>query len=163
VFASLGALCYGSSPILARFALEHTGPSTGIMGGLISYVAATLVVGAFLLCSPALRRNAMTLKRENARWFIYSGVLLAAAQGFFFCGVAVAPVLLVMPLLQFSLAFRILFSMWLSPSHEVYGRLVLAGAGISMLGALLVSIDSGLIVQALAIPGPLARVLLWRM
>ena len=29
---------------MARFALENTGPLTGILGGLISYVAATAVV-----------------------------------------------------------------------------------------------------------------------
>ena len=68
----------------------------------------------------------------------------------------------VMPLLQTSLAFRMLFSTWLSPHHEVVGPLVLSGAVISVVGALMVSIDTGLIVQALAIPEPLARALLWR-
>jgi drug/metabolite transporter (DMT)-like permease len=162
VFASLAALCYGSSPIMARFALAHTGPSTGIMGGLISYVAATLAVALFVLCSPTLQRNIRSLKRDNAKWFAYSGVLVAAAQGFFFCALAVAPVLLVMPLLQLSLAFRMLFSSWLSPHHEVYGGAVVAGAVISIAGAMLVCIDTGLIVHALALPEALARALLWR-
>jgi drug/metabolite transporter (DMT)-like permease len=162
IFASLAALCYGTSPIMARFALEHTGPSTGIMGGLVAYIAATLVVAAFVLFSAPLRRNAMSLKRENARWFAYSGVLVAAAQGFFFCGVAVAPVLLVMPLLQLSLGFRILFSTWLSPNHEVFGGVVLTGAVISIFGALLVSIDTGLIVHTLHVPDAFARLLSWR-
>src|SRR4051812_14992130 len=44
LFASLAAIAYGTSPVMARFALEHTGPSTGILGGLIAYVAATAVV-----------------------------------------------------------------------------------------------------------------------
>jgi drug/metabolite transporter (DMT)-like permease len=162
VFASLAALCYGSSPIMARFALAHTGPSTGIMGGLISYTAATLAVALFVVCSPALRRNIRSLKRDNAKWFAYSGVLVAAAQGFFFCALAVAPVLLVMPLLQLSLAFRMLFSSWLSPHHEVYGGAVVAGAVISIAGAMLVCIDTGLIVHTLALPDALARALLWR-
>jgi drug/metabolite transporter (DMT)-like permease len=162
VFASLAALCYGSSPIMARFALAHTGPSTGIMGGLISYTAATLAVALFVVCSPALRRNIRSLKRDNARWFAYSGVLVAAAQGFFFCALAVAPVLLVMPLLQLSLAFRMLFSSWLSPHHEVYGGGVVAGAIISIAGAMLVCIDTGLIVHTLALPDAVARALLWQ-
>ncbi len=63
----------------------------------------------------------MAIKRENARWFAYSGVFVAMAQGFFFAAVAVAPVLLVMPLLQMSLVFRLLFSTWLNPDHEVFG------------------------------------------
>ena len=91
-----------------------------------------------------------------------SGVFVAAAQGFFFAAVSVAPVMLVMPLLQLSLAFRMLFSTWLNPAHEIVGPLVLAGVVISVLGALMVSIDTNLIVTTLAMPGVLARMLLWR-
>ena len=115
VFASLAALAYGTTPIMARFALEHTGPATGILGGLISYIAATAVASLALL-SAQVRRNIFALGRDNARWFAMSGVLVAAAQGFFFAAVAVAPVMLVMPLLQLSLAFRMLFSTWLNPA-----------------------------------------------
>jgi uncharacterized membrane protein len=147
---------------MARFALAHTGPSTGILGGLIAYVAATIVIGLIFVASPPLRRNAGALKFENARWFAFSGVLVAAAQGFFFCAVALAPVLFVMPLLQTSLAFRMLFSTWLSPRHEVYGPLVIGGVIISLFGALLVSMDTGFIVSTLALPDAIAHVLLWR-
>jgi drug/metabolite transporter (DMT)-like permease len=161
VFASLAAIAYGTTPIMARFALEHTGPSTGILGGLIAYVAAT-AVAALALFSAQLRRNILSLSRSNSRWFIFSGILVAAAQGFFFAAVSVAPVMLVMPLLQLSLAFRMVFSTWLNPDHEVVGPLVLAGVVISVLGALMVSIDTGLIVNTLALPSGLARMLLWR-
>jgi drug/metabolite transporter (DMT)-like permease len=161
LFASLAAVSYGTTPVMARFALEHTGPSTGILGGLIAYVAAT-AVAALALFSAQIRRNVLALTRDNGRWFALSGVLVAAAQGFFFAAVAVAPVMLVMPLLQLSLAFRMLFSTWLNPHHEVVGPLVFAGVVVSVLGALMVSIDTDLIVAALAVPEPLARVLLWR-
>jgi uncharacterized membrane protein len=102
------------------------------------------------------------MSRSNARWFALSGVFVAAAQGFFFAAASVAPVMLVMPLLQLSLAFRMLFSTWLNPAHEIVGPLVLAGVVISVVGALMVSIDTGLIVNFLAIPEPIASVLLWR-
>jgi drug/metabolite transporter (DMT)-like permease len=161
VFASLAALAYGTTPIMARFALEHTGPSTGILGGLIAYIAAT-AVAALALFSAQLRRNIFSLNRSNSRWFVFSGIFVAAAQGFFFAAVSVAPVMLVMPLLQLSLAFRMLFSTWLNPAHEIVGPMVLAGVVISVLGALMVSIDTGLIVNTLAIPSTLARLLLWR-
>ena len=115
LFASLAAIAYGTTPVMARFALEHTGPSTGILGGLIAYVAATAVASLALL-SPQVRRNVFALSRDNARWFALSGVFVAAAQGFFFAAVSVAPVMLVMPLLQLSLAFRMLFSTWLNPA-----------------------------------------------
>ena len=90
---------------MARSALEHTGPVTGILGGLIAYLAATAVVALALLVPP-VRRDVMALRRDNARWFALSGVFVAMAQGFFFAAVAVAPVMLVMPLLQLSLVFR---------------------------------------------------------
>jgi drug/metabolite transporter (DMT)-like permease len=162
IFALLAAVAYGTTPIMARFALEHTGPTTGILGGLVAYVAATSVVGLAFLVSAPLRRNAGGMKRDNIRWFALSGVMVAAAQGFFFCAVAVAPVLFVMPLLQTSLAFRLLFSTWLSPHHEVFGPLILSGVAISIAGALIVSIDSGLILTMLHAPDALVRMLLWR-
>jgi drug/metabolite transporter (DMT)-like permease len=161
VFATLAALAYGTTPIMARFALEHTGPATGMLGGLIAYISATTVV-ALALLSPSLRQNVSALNRHNARWFAMAGVFVAAAQGFFFAAVSLAPVMLVMPLLQLSLAFRMVFSTWLNPEHEVVGPLVLAGVIVSVLGALLVSIDTGLIVHTLALPEALARALLWR-
>jgi drug/metabolite transporter (DMT)-like permease len=161
LFASLAAMAYGTTPIMARFALEHTGPSTGILGGLIAYVAAT-AVAALALLSPQVRGNIAGLGRGNARWFALSGVFVAAAQGFFFAAVAVAPVMLVMPLLQLSLAFRMLFSTWLNPHHEVIGPMVLAGVVVSVAGALLVSIDTSLIVNFLSVPEAAARILLWR-
>jgi drug/metabolite transporter (DMT)-like permease len=161
LFASIAAAAYGTTPVMARFALEHTGAATGILGGLIAYLAATAVASLALL-SPRIRSNVAALRLENARWFAMSGVFVAAAQGFFFAAVAVAPVMLVMPLLQLSLAFRMLFSTWLNPAHEIVGPLVLAGVMVSVAGALMVSIDSGLIVHTLAVPEPFAHLLLWR-
>ncbi len=161
VFAGCAAVAYGSSPIPARFALEDTGAASGVLGGLIAYGAATVVVALALLW-PAIRRNVAALKRDNALWFAYSGVLVAMAQGLFFAAVAVAPVLLVMPLLQTSLVFRLLFSNLLNPDHEVFGFLVLTGVATSIAGALLVSIDTGLIMHALAVPDAIAHVLSWR-
>jgi drug/metabolite transporter (DMT)-like permease len=160
LFASLAALTYGSSWVIPRFALGDTGPAAGILGGLISYVAA-IAVGALALVVPEIRHNVFSMKRENARWFVSSGVFVAAAQGLFFAAVTVAPIMLVIPLIQLSLAFRILFSTWLSPTHEVVGGLVLAGVVTSIAGALIVSIDSALIVRALTLPEPIARILLW--
>jgi drug/metabolite transporter (DMT)-like permease len=158
VFATLAALGYGTSPILARFALATTGPAGGILGGLIAYCAATLFVAAVMLWPP-LRANAMALKRENVSWFIVSGVFVAMAQGFFYSAVAVAPILLVTPILQTSLIFRLIFAMWLTPDHEVFGPMVLVGAAVSIAGSLLVAIDTGTIVHALMIPDALGGLL----
>jgi drug/metabolite transporter (DMT)-like permease len=161
VFACLAALAYGTTPIMARFALADSGVAAGVLGGLIAYVAASAVVGCALLLAP-IRRHVMTIAPENMRWFAYSGVFVAMAQGFFFAAVAIAPILLVTPILQLSLVFRIVFSTWLNRDYELFGPLVIAGTTISVLGSLTVAIDTGVILHALAIPDALAQPLLWR-
>jgi drug/metabolite transporter (DMT)-like permease len=161
LFASLAALAYGTTPIMARSALEHTAPATGILGGLIAYGAATAVLALALVWSP-VRQNVIALKRENVLWFVNSGVFVAVAQGLFYAAVAVAPIMVVMPLMQLSLVFRLSFSKWVNPKHEVFGPLITAGAVISIVGACLVSVETNVILDTLTAPEALARVLRWR-
>jgi drug/metabolite transporter (DMT)-like permease len=162
LFASLAALAYGTTPIMVRTALRHAGPSSAILGGLIAYSAATAAITALLILSAPLRQNVMTLKRENISWFVYSGVLVALAQGLFYSAVAVAPMMLVMPLLQLSLIFRLIFAMWLNPEHEMFGAHVIIGASLSIAGACIVSIDTDVILIVLGVPEGLARFLRWQ-
>jgi len=162
LFASLASLAYGTSPIMARFALEGAGPGGGIVGGLIAYCAATAVVGLMMIW-PSLRREVVAVKRENIRWFAYSGIFVALAQGFFLSAVAVAPIMLVSPLLQFSLLFRLLFSKLFNPEHEIFGWLVVAGVATSIIGSLVVSADTDLILRLVAMPEWLAAALRWRL
>src|SRR6266511_1378535 len=161
LFSSLAALAYGTTPIMARSALDHTPPATSILGGLIAYGAATAVLALALVWSP-VRQNVIALKRENVLWFVNSGVFVAVAQGLFYAAVAVAPIMVVMPLMQLSLVFRLSFSKWVNPEHEVFGPLITAGAAISIVGACLVSVETNVILDMLTAPEALARVLRWR-
>jgi uncharacterized membrane protein len=162
LFAVFAALAYGTTPIMTRTALQSAGPSGAIIGGLIAYGAATIVVVTMLLFSSGLRSNLRMLKRENVRWFAYSGVFVAVAQGFLYSAVSVAPIMLVMPLLQLSLVFRLFFSAWLNPEHEIFGPRVIVGSFISLAGASAVAIDTEIILDVLAVPRELARALAWR-
>ena len=157
-FASVAALAYGTSPIIVRQAIEGFGPLSGVAGGSIAYAAATVAV-AFALLVPSLRRNVMNVGTQNARWFVYSGIFVAAAQGFLYSALAVAPIMLVIPLLQLSLVFRFIFALLLNPHHEVFGFLVVFGTVVSIAGACAVSVDTNLILHALAIPEPLSSYL----
>jgi drug/metabolite transporter (DMT)-like permease len=157
-FASIAALMYGTSPIIVRQALHDAGPLGGVAGGSIAYAAATVAVTLGLF-TPSLRRNVATVSGENARWFVYSGIFVAAAQGFLYSALAVAPIMLVVPLLQLSLVFRFLFAYLLNPHHEVFGFLVVFGSVVSIAGACAVSVDTNVILHALAIPEPLASFL----
>jgi drug/metabolite transporter (DMT)-like permease len=161
IFASLAALAYGTSPIMARGALEHTGPMTGLAGGLISYGTATaaMAIGAL---SPAFRANVAALNRENLRWFLYSGVFVAIAQGLFYSALAIAPIMVVMPLMQLSLVFRFGFAKTMNRHHEVFGPLVTLGTALAIMGACMISLDSKLILDTLALPAAIDGVLRWR-
>jgi drug/metabolite transporter (DMT)-like permease len=160
-FASLAALAYGTSPIMARTALAHTDPLAGIFGGVISYGAATAAMLIFLV-SPTLRRNLRGVHRESLRWFIYSGVFVAIAQGLFYSALAIAPIMLVAPLMQLSLIFRFGFANTLTPHHELFGWHVVFGAALSIFGACLVSVDTNLLLHALHLPASVDAVLSWR-
>jgi drug/metabolite transporter (DMT)-like permease len=158
IFALIAALAYGTSPIVVRRALQDVGLMGGLVGGSIAYAAATFAVTLGLLI-PSLRRNVLQVSGENARWFIYSGVFVAAAHGFFYSALAVAPIMLVAPLLQLSLVFRFLFALLLNPHHEIFGVLVVIGSVISILGACTIALDTQFILAALAVPDPLAGLL----
>jgi len=67
--------------------------------------------------------------------------------------------MVVIPLLQLALVFRLLFSTWLNPEHEVFGAKVIIGSVISMMGACAVAVDTGLILNVLNVPEGLARLL----
>jgi drug/metabolite transporter (DMT)-like permease len=154
-FASIAALMYGTSPIIVRQALAGVGPLSGVVGGSVAYAGATVavVLGLFI---PAFRRNVMKVTGANARWFVFSGIFVAAAQGFLYSALAIAPIMLVVPLLQLSLVFRFLLALLLNPHYEVFSLLVVVGSLVSISGACAVSVDSNLIVHALAIPEPLS-------
>jgi drug/metabolite transporter (DMT)-like permease len=162
LFALLAAFAYGTTPIIVRTALGHAGPSSAILGGVVSYGAATAAIALMLMVSTPLRRNVMALRRDNIPWFVYSGVFVAMAQGFLYAAVAVAPIMLVIPLTQLTLVFRIIFAMWLNPEHEVFGWKVIAGSAISLIGASTISIDTNLLLGALGLEGAPARLLRWQ-
>ena len=158
LFASIAALAYGTSPIIVRQALHDAGALSGLAGGAIAYAAATVAVALGLLI-PSLRCNVMAVESGNARWFVYSGIFVAAAHGFLYSALAVAPIMLVAPLLQLSLVFRFFFALLLTPHHEVFGLVVILGTVVSILGACTIAVDTQLILHALSIPEPFANLL----
>jgi hypothetical protein len=143
---------------MACTALEDAGPLSGIIGGLIAYTAATVAI-VRALPSRRLRHNIASLKRENLRWFAGSGIFVAAAHGLFHAAVAVAPIMVVTPLMQLSLLLRILFSMWLNPDHEFFGSIVVMGPSRSLAGVRGVSLETPPPLLVRAVPQGLARLL----
>ena len=140
IFSLLSATGYGSSPVLIRLALEGKGLGAAIPGGLIAYLAATLVLTLFLIL-PGSLSHLRRMKWESAKWFTISGFLVCLSQMFLYMAMAIAPVTVVSPIGRLSLLFRLYFSRLLNPHHEVFGGQMIVGTVVSLLGALALSIS----------------------
>ena len=140
LFAGLSALGYGCSPILIKSALEGSGPGASLAGGTISYLAATIVVAAVILGTGNLR-NVANIERENAKWFLFAGLLVGVSQMLRYLALSVAPVSVVAPIQRLSLIFRMLFGWLMNREHEIFSWRLVAGTCVSLVGAVLLSLS----------------------
>jgi uncharacterized membrane protein len=159
-FSLLSATGYGFSPILVRVGLEHKGIGSSFAGGLVAYAAASLVM-ALVLLWPGNLRQAMSVNRESARWFTLSGVLVFLSQMFLYMAMSVAPVTVVSPINRLSILFRLYFSRWLNPKHEVFGGSVLVGTIVSLAGAVALSLSTEMVQSLLPLPPEIIALLQW--
>ena len=158
-FALLSCLFWGSSPVLVRAVVGGT--DRALAGGVVSYGAATLVV-AFLFLSPAARRDASSMDRESFKWGAWAGVLVCLSQIFHYLALSLAPLTLTQPLMQLQTLFRTLFGWVINRDHEVYSGAVMAALAISLVGAVLVTLNPLAVIEWLD-PAPwLERLLRWR-
>jgi uncharacterized membrane protein len=159
-FAVLSATGYGLSPIFIRLGLEDRGLAASLAGGLVSYVAATVVMAAVLLW-PGHLRQALAVRPEAAKWFTFSGFMVCISQMFIYMALAVAPVTVVAPINRLTIVFRLYFSRLLNPQHEVFGGKVIVGTVVSLLGAVVLSLSTDVVASLLPLPDAVASVLRW--
>ena len=156
------AVAYGTSPLLIRFGLEGSHGMVGsIAGGLVSYVAATLVLGLIALL-PGNPAHVKTLDRTTARWFAISGVFVFLSQVFRYMALAVAPVSVVVPVQRLSMAFRAIFSWMLNRDHEVFGFWALFGIALSLFGALALTVSTEFVLELIPLPPAIADLARWQ-
>jgi drug/metabolite transporter (DMT)-like permease len=161
VFALGAAMCYGSSPLMARQAFLYAPDASTAAGGCLAYAAATLVFSLILL-KPGSWGDIKRMKRENLPWFLSSAVLVAVSQAFVYASLAVAPLMVVTPILQLSLVFRLFLSQWINRDYEVMNAAVLIGAFTAVLGSFLVALDTDVLTMLLRLPPSLAELLRYR-
>lgn len=162
IFAFAAAACYGSSPLLARQAfLNAPGVSTAA-GGCIAYTAALLVFSLALL-KPGSWHDIKGMKRENLPWFLAAAVLVAISQALVYASLAIAPLMVVTPILQLSLVFRLFLSQLINRDHEVMNTAVFIGALTAVLGSMLVSITTNALMTLLGLPPPVVQFLGYRL
>jgi drug/metabolite transporter (DMT)-like permease len=162
VFGLAAAMCYGSSPLMARQAFLSAPGASAVAGGCLAYAAATLVFSLVLL-KPGSWGDIKGMKRENIPWFLSAAVLVAISQAFVYASLAIAPMMVVTPILQLSLVFRLFLSQLINRDHEVMNTAVLIGAGTAVLGSILVSLPTDELATVLGFPPSLADFLSYRL
>jgi drug/metabolite transporter (DMT)-like permease len=162
LFALGAAMCYGSSPLMARQAFLNA-PGVGTAAaGCLAYAAATLLFSLILL-KPGSWDDIRGMSSENLPWFLSSAVLVAISQAFVYASLAVAPLLVVTPILQLSLVFRLFLSQCINRDYEVMNAAVLVGALTAVLGSILVSLDTDVLMKLLDLPPLLTDFLRYRL
>ena len=162
IFAFAGAACYGSSPLLAREAFLRAPGISTVAAGCVAYAAATLVF-SFALLKPGSWRDIRSMKRENLPWFLAAAVLVAISQALVYASLAVAPLMVVTPILQLSLVFRLFLSQIINRDHEVMNAAVLIGSFAAVLGSILVSLETRALTAFFSLPTGLAAFLGYRL
>jgi drug/metabolite transporter (DMT)-like permease len=159
-FSLLAALCYGVTPVMIRAAVTNGDLASGLVGGLISYIAATTAV-ALIMLWPGQLRHSLAIGAESLKWFTYSGISVSIAQMFVYMAFAVAPISVALPVMQLHLVLRVLFARLLNPQHEVFGGRMLLGTALSLLGALAISLDTEHVLALLPLPESMAAFARW--
>lgn len=160
-FAVLSSFGYGLSPILVRSAIENASIGASIAAGLVSHVAAALVV-AFVLLIPGNWANVKSMERKVGVWYLIAGFLVSSSQMLRYMALTIAPVTVVSPIQRLSLVFRVIFAWILNREHEVFSSLMFLGTSLSLCGALFLTVDSAWLAELLSLPPGLAATLEWR-
>ncbi len=103
------------------------------------------------------------MKRENMPWFLAAAVLVAISQALVYASLAIAPLMVVTPILQLSLVFRLFLSQLINRDYEVMNIAVFMGAVTAVLGSMLVSIPTSALATLLALPPPALEFLGYRL
>lgn len=162
LFGLLAAACYGVTPILIRIVVERGSLADSMAAGFLSYCAATAVI-ALMMLWPGQLRHVLAIDPVPAKWFVASGVLVTVSQMFLYLALAVAPVSVVMPVLQLHLVFRYILARLVNPHHEMFGGMMMLATAISITGAAALSLDPEFLIAKLTLPEPLIAILRWRL
>ena len=160
ILCGLGAaVAYGVAPLLVRAAFESTSVKNVIAGGVIAYAAATIVLLVLVLLLVPFRQSIRAVNRNSATWYAAAAALVAASHGFVYAALAVAPLMVVVPILQLSLIFRIFLSQLLNRQYEVMNAAVIIGSIVAVIGSIGVSMNTDHLLDSLKISSSLADTL----
>ena len=160
-FAALSALGYGSSAVLIRGAVVDVSFGASMAGGVIAYGAATLVLVPVLVY-PRFWAEVTSMNRMTANWFTLSGFVVCASQILRFMSLTIAPVTVVAPIQQTTTIWRVIFGWFLNREYEDFSFWVLAGIGVSLSGALTLTLSTEFVIANLPLPELLISIARWQ-
>ena len=160
IFSLLAASAYGTSPILVRMVLEKTSWHASIAGGLVSYIAASVVV---VIAIPLLGKvkHITEIPREATKWFCWAGFFVGFSQLLRYIALSFAPVSVVSPIQRLSLVFRLVFSYMINRQYEIFDSRMISGTIASLLGAVLLSMSIDDVRHFLDLPVWMEPVFIW--
>jgi drug/metabolite transporter (DMT)-like permease len=135
LFGLLAAVCWGSTPILVKLALQEA--DLPILGLFLSHVSAFVLVGLSLTL-PEVRRGFSAMVPEGFRWYALVGMVTVIAQWLNYQALSVGDAIPVILLLQSVPLFVIVFTVLLNRRVERVTQHVLLGGVLVMAGAAII-------------------------
>lgn len=160
-WAFLSIFGYGLSPIFVRAGLDGAGVGASFAAGLVSYIAATLMVVLWIVGTRQVA-HVLELEAEPRRWFVLAGVLVFFSHLLRYMALALIPVSIVAPIMRMQSLFRIYWSWLLTRDYEVFDRNVMIGTVISVAGAVLLTLPPDSVAHWLPLPDWMRAGLTWR-
>lgn len=160
-WAFLSIFGYGISPLFVRAGLEGGGLGASFAGGLVSYIAATIVVAVVIVATKQVG-HVRELEAEPRRWFILAGFLVFLSHMLRYMALAVIPVTIVAPIMRIQSLFRMYWSWILTRDYEVFDKNVIIGTVISVAGAVLITLPPEAVASWLPLPEWMRAALAWR-
>lgn len=150
-WALLSATGTGISPILVRYGLENSNIGSGLAGGLISAAATAVFVAVVLYTGQGA--HIASMERRNTVWFVVAGVFVFLSQMLRYLALVFAPVTVVTPIQRLTVLFRMYFGWIVNRDYEVFESKVIIATVLSMVGAILLSISTDVVINNVPMPG----------
>lgn len=150
-WALLSATGTGISPILVRHVLENSNIGSGLAGGLISAAAATAVFAVVVLYT-GQGAHIASMDRRNTAWFVVAGLFVFLSQMLRYLALVFAPVTVVTPIQRLTVLFRMYFGWVVNRDYEVFESKVIVATVLSMVGAILLSISTDVVINNVPMP-----------
>jgi drug/metabolite transporter (DMT)-like permease len=137
IMAALGgALCWGTTPVLIKVALEEIG--SPYVGVFVAYVAASIVMAFFFSHKQSREQMAQLPVMAALIPLVISGILAATGQLFCYVALSYSPAGRVSSLITTNALFVLLFSFLLNRQIEVFTPRVILGMVATVAGAFLI-------------------------